>query len=478
MSKKKKAPIKVSRFSFRNLSLGLLIGLSLAWLVVWLITIIRNIGQPQIDYSEGFNMWNAHLFGTGQWQWDALKGPPFNALFYTPVWYLIMGRVTNIFGDSLVVGRIFNLLTFAGCLTLVFLIVRYFTRSRIYGLIGAALPLMSSYMIAWSMFPRVDMLAILFELAGIYVIMRFESSRWLWLSIPLFVLAFYTKQSLVAFVAAGCLYLFIRNRKQGLVYSGLLAGALLAIFTAADILTQGNFFKQVFTYQQSEIFSGTTSVVWTIFINLIPILIMGAVYAWKNKTSLLGLSVLATFVLNTLVLFLHTGGNYNYFFEFVFALSLASGVFLPQIIKSRKEFYLWLFAFSIAGLIGVIPNLTLVDATYSLRTKQAETIIQDATYPILTENAQMVVDAGKMPYDEPFVYSNLARLGYFDGNIVLNDLKTNKIEYVITQYHLPESGSSRFSEAVQQAILDNYHIVMDSSNYPFSFVVYEANDKH
>ena len=118
------------------------------------------------------------------------------------------------------------------------------------------------------MFPRVDMLAILFELAGIYVIIRFENSRWLWLSIPLFVLAFYTKQSLVAFIAAGCLYLFIRNRKQGLVYSGLLAGALLAIFTAADILTQGDFFKQVFLYQQSEIFSGTTSVVWTIFINL------------------------------------------------------------------------------------------------------------------------------------------------------------------------------------------------------------------
>ena len=65
MSKKKKAPIKVSRYSFQNLSLGLLIGLSMAWLVVWLITIIRNIGQPQIDYSEGFNMWNAHLFGTG-----------------------------------------------------------------------------------------------------------------------------------------------------------------------------------------------------------------------------------------------------------------------------------------------------------------------------------------------------------------------------------------------------------------------------
>ena len=477
MSKKKKAPIKASRFSFRNLSLGLLIGLSLAWLVVWLITVTRNIGQPQIDYSEGFNMWNAHLFGTGQWQWDALKGPPFNALFYTPIWYLIMGRVTNIFGDSLVVGRIFNLLTFAGCLILVFLIVRYFTRSKIYGLIGAALPLMSSYMIAWSMFPRVDMLAILFELAGIYVIIRFENSRWLWLSIPLFVLAFYTKQSLVAFIAAACLYLFIRNRKQGLIYGGILTGTVLSILGIANLLTQGDFFKQVFLYQQSEIFSGTTSVVWTLFIILIPILVMGVVYAWKNKTSLLGLSVLATFVINTLVLFLHTGGNYNYFFEFVFALSLASGVFLQQIIKNRKEFYIWLFAFSIAGLVGVIPNLSLVDSTYSLRTKQAEMIIRDATYPILTENAQMVVDAGKMPYDEPFVYSNLARLGYFDGNIVLNDLKTNKIEYVITQSELPESGAYRFSEEVQQAILANYHIVMDSSNYPFSFVVYEANNR-
>jgi len=449
----------------------------MAWLVIWLITITRNIGQPQIDYSEGFNMWNAHLFGTGQWQWDALKGPPFNALFYTPVWYMIMGRVTNIFGDSLVVGRIFNLLTFAGCLILVFLIVRYFTRSKIYGLIGAALPLMSSYMVAWSMFPRVDMLAIMFELAGIYVIIRFENSRWLWLSIPLFVLAFYTKQSLVAFVAAACLYLFIRNRKQGLIYGGILTGTVLSILGIANLLTHGDFFKQVVTYQQSEIYSGTTSVIEKVIIIVVPILVMGIVYAWKNKTSLLGLSVMVALVMNTLVLFLHTGGNYNYFFEFVFALSLASGVFIQQIIKNRKEFYIWLFAFSIAGLIGVIPNLTLVDATYSLRAKQAETIIRDATYPILTENAQLVVDAGKMPYDEPFVYSNLARLGYFDGNIVLNDLKTNKIEYVITQSDLPEIRSYRFSEEVQQAILDNYHIVMDSSNFPFSFVIYEANNR-
>ena len=96
------------------------------------------------------------------------------------------------------------------------------------------------------MFPRVDMLAILFELAGIYVIIRFENSRWLWLSIPLFVLAFYTKQSLVAFVAAGCLYLFIRNRKQGLVYSGLLAGAVLAIFIAANISDSREFFQAGF----------------------------------------------------------------------------------------------------------------------------------------------------------------------------------------------------------------------------------------
>jgi len=45
--------------------------------------------------------------------------------------------------------------------------------------------------------------------------------------------------------------------------------------------------------------------------------------------------------------------------------------------------------------------------------------------PFLTENAQIVVDARKRCLMTNLLFTrNLARLGYFDGNIILNDLKT------------------------------------------------------
>src|ERR1035437_5105755 len=115
--------IKPQNGLFNKLTLISLSILAAAWLIVWIITIAKNLTGPQMDYSEGFNMWNAHLFGTGQWQWNALQGPPFNAIFYTPIWYVIMGKVTNIFGDSLITGRISNLVFFSGILILIFLLV-------------------------------------------------------------------------------------------------------------------------------------------------------------------------------------------------------------------------------------------------------------------------------------------------------------------------------------------------------------------
>jgi hypothetical protein len=475
----KSKAIEARHIAYWQWIVGILAAIVAAWIIVWIVAVVINIGQPQIDYSEGFNMWNAHLFGKGLWNWDSLSGPPYNSIFYTPVWYLIMSPITNLFGDSLIVGRIANIFTMLSCMFVVYLIVSHITKSKGYGLLGAGFTLMSNMMVGWTMFPRVDLLAILFELLGLYIIIKNEKSRWMWFSIPLFILAFYTKQSTVAGALAACAYLAFKDQKRSLIFTLVLAGLGIGSFLLGNSVTNGGLYNQVFRYQGNTVFNYTATVLNNLayFIAyLMPVFIIGIWRSWKNKTELSSLFVFIALIINTVMLF-HIGGNQNYLFESVFALSIAAGIELKNIIENRREWFVYLFIFSVLELAFLVPNLNMADSGYKARASQAEAIISDATYPVLTENAGIVLAAGKEPYYEPFVFNNMAKLGYFDENIVINDLKQNRIEYVITQYKLPYMESVRFNDQVQRAIIGNYHIVMDASRYQLSFVIYEANNR-
>jgi hypothetical protein len=467
--------------NFKNITLSLLLIIASAWFIIWIVFIIKNIGLPQIDYSEGFNMWNAKTFGAGNVEWDALVGPPFKAYFYTPIWYMVMGQLINVFGDSLIVGRIFNIITMLACMSIVFLIVNHLTKSKIIALISAFFPLMTNVMVSWSMFIRVDLTAIFFELAGIYMVIRFKNSHWLYLSIPLFILAIFTKQSILAGAGAACLYLFLEDWRSSISYIIAFIIGIVACLALAFNLTNGEFLNQIFFYQQSP-WNSLNNVLFEIYrviILIVPIAMLGLTYTIKNLKSVVAIYVIVAVLLNTFTLF-HTGGNTNYFFETIFALSLASGILLKQVIDKKIEIYIWMFIFSIYGIVTMTPNISFENENYIKRYDQAKALIQDAAYPILTENAQLVLDAGKEPYYEPFVYNNMASLKYFDEQIVVNDLEENRIEYVITEFKLPYTKSQRFNDTVQKTILDNYHLIMDApkdSNSVFDFVVYEANNK-
>jgi hypothetical protein len=55
-------------------------------------------------------------------------------------------------------------------------------------------------------------------------------------------------------------------------------------------------------------------------------------------------------------------------------------------------------------------------------------------------------------------------------------LKSHRVEYVISQGHLPEKQIQRFDTAVQTAIVNNYHVILDAATgQQFGFVVYQVN---
>jgi hypothetical protein len=478
---RRKNKTKPRIFTFRNIGLAFIGALCIGWLSVWILRIVQNIGQPQIEYSESFMLYISHLFGTGQWSWNIVQASGgYMVSFYPPVFYWTLGHLMNVFGYSLVVGRIFALSSFVACLILIYLIVHNLTGEKIYAGIAALLPLTQPFVNTWSLFVRVDFLSLMFELAGVYFVLKFWRSPWKFLSLLFFALAFYTKQSTVAGAAAVCIFMLIKNWRFALSYTAMLLIVIGVPLFIGSLLTGGQFFNEVILYQRlspairplDEIkgFMGVA------YVELLPIFIIGMISAIKNIKTLPGIFALAAFAVN-IVMITRPGGAQNYFFEVILALSIVCGATLPWIIGHRQGDFIAFFAVVLITLalnnrLNIYPG-----PEYTQNVKQAEAIIQDANYPILTENADVVVSSGKIPYDEPFIFGNLPRLGYWNENLLLDDMRSGRVEYVITQYKMPNQATNwRLDTTVQQSIVDNYHIVMDTEDkHGYGFVVYRNN---
>lgn len=474
--------------NFRTVLLLVILALCSAFLVLWVIKVAQNINAPQIEYSEGFMLYLGRLFTTGHFSWTLSSTPPFNVAFYTPFGTYVLGIVNQIFGETLVAGRVLNLCYTVGCLSMVYLIVKQQTKDTLVSLIAAALPMCAVTMIAWSFFIRVDLLAIFLELAGVYVVLRTQNSYKVLWAIPLFLLAFYTKQSSVAGAAATCLYLITRKGQEqkeiGWSFVAVFGCLFLTSIAAFQILTNGEFIKEILLYQRTvPAFQYPMNIILTVVVSLtlyLPATFMAGIFIKDNFKHYLSIFALSALLFNSFTL-AHPGGNINYLFETIFAVCILAGLWLANadivdkslnVIITAGIFILVLFVLGVTGLMGE----AFPDKTYIQQYHQGVGIISDATYPILTENAGMVLDAKQVPYYEPFVFNNLAKLGYFDEKILLKDLDTHRIQYVVTQFMLPNVEMRRFSPAVQSAITENYHVVFKAdTDANYSFVVWERN---
>ena len=489
------------KFNYRTIFLWALFAICLAFLAIYLVHVAQNIGQPQIEYAEGFMMYGSKLMTAHNWVWN-LSGPPYMTNFYPPIGYWSYGVIYQIFGYSYMVARILQLCLFTGCLTFIFLIVKHFSKNNLIALIAALLPFTQPIMAFWTIYIRYDIMAVLFELAALYVVLKCQKSRWVFLAVPLFVLAIYTKQSMVSGAIAAIVYLFLKDKKRAVIFAGTYALAVGAVMGIGCLLTRGAFFKEMVTYQHTSPFLYPVINVFSIGLDFtiffIPVICLAVVYMWHNRRGLFTFYVLAALVVNLGAAF-KPGSNINYLYPSLMALSICAGLELSRIFKKpstvlesleledKKErsiypwvigcflsFYLILCIICFNSFPAETPSKSY-DADY----KTAEQIISDANYPILTENAGIVINAGKTPYlDEPFVFKNLAALGIWSDAKMLADLTTCKIEYVITAHDLPYYVNPidvRFGSQVQSAIVANYHIVYDCSDIPFGFVIYKAN---
>ena len=307
----------------------------------------------------------------------------------------------------------------------------------------------------------------------------------------MFVLAFYTKQSMVVGVVTCIVYLLLHKEwRRSLLFGGAFAVIAGGIFLTAVILTHGGYLREVYFYQRTvPAYQSPALILVTVMVGIVlylPATVMAA--AWwtgQKKWELLRIFIIFTLIVNVSNL-VHPGGNFNYLFESIFAICILAGMYLShadmekdvRLVTASTIFMLVAFSLAAFGLMGESFPSKQYRADYA----QAVTILKGADYPIVTEDAGMVLAAGDVPYYEPFVFNNLVALGYWNQDKLLSDLDSEKVPYVVTQYPLPDLKVLRFDSAVQSAIVSHYHIILTSGTNTksgiydeYSFVLWQAN---
>src|SRR5262245_19357870 len=199
----------------------------------------------ELDFGEGLVLAATRALAAGRPVYQAAEQLPATISNYPPVYYAAVAVAGAAFGDHVAVGRTLSLIS--AILIAVALGVLAWRaldpasgslRRAVAALCAGAMFLQISYTATWAALMRVDLLAILFAVAGVIVFgaTAGRGRHVYWCLVP-FLLAAYTKQTTLAAPAACVLILTRRDPRRGALLAGAFAGALLLIGAAMQVAT-------------------------------------------------------------------------------------------------------------------------------------------------------------------------------------------------------------------------------------------------
>lgn len=205
-----------------------------------------------IEYGEGIILNLAvQLDKYGTYYLD-INDYPFTHGAYPPGFIIFAYPLLKLLGPEIYIGRIISIIATLSIGLVVYLISTQQGHGRKRSLTFALFVFPPFFVYTWTPFGRVDSLAILFSVIGLYVyVKKWQShSNLKYLSCIFFVFAFLTKQNSVAAPCAILAYhlLVERNLRDFFKDLILFAGPLLLIMAALNGLTDGEFFLHTFTH--------------------------------------------------------------------------------------------------------------------------------------------------------------------------------------------------------------------------------------
>jgi len=498
----------LSRFLWLLVGLGL--GLYLA-LTLWLGFL--GLSYPyQLDYGEGIVLWFAQELARGHSIYR-LPGFPYASSNYPPVAMLLSAALMPILGDGYAAGRLLNFASALIVAALVYRIVKIETRNWRAAAIAGLFFVGSPYIYDWVPLFRADLIGLAFAFGGVYCIWEYgrrssvtsrQAIGYLALGILSFLLALFTKQTLIAAPAAAFLAIFLRDKRTALAFAVGLGAIGGGIYLAIDAATGGGFTFGLITSNATVFLPEQLLDLLQRFGSTFPILLFLAAWGWVVRVRARRIGVLEWYALTslaTLGMAGRVGAWENYFFEAITAMCVFGGL---QIADGR-----WLIADSrwqiadsairssqfgssnlqplISNLQSQISNLLLpvllilqlvllwhdprVAADLVARDLAANQSLAEllARTPgtVISEDMGALVTSGKEVAYYTFQYSSLARSGKWDQRWELDGLRGGEFPLVILERGTREDVDHyrRFTREFVSALDESYAHTQDIGKY-------------
>ena len=412
----------------------------------------RTTSYPHaIDYGEGPLLDQAVRLahGTSIYRVPGAE-PPWTVSNYPPVYPALDAAFAAVFGPAYWYGRLISVLSLAGSAVLVGAIVQRLTTDRFAAIVSGLLLPASAYVGHWAALARIDNLALLLSLAGLWCVLRSDRVAALLAAICLFALAVFTRQTYVfAAPLTAFVWLLGRSRRRAFGLVGGLAAVIAVTGLVLNAVTHGGFWFNVVTANVNEFrWSGVLYYVQTVP-QQIPVLLVAAVaYAVVAiRHRLASARVIGPYLIAGTLLILTAGklgSATNYLMEFATGLCLAVGGLLAWLRKERpRAFPIMLGALAVQSVYSLLVPPWWYGASLEKMDDEAgvdrlSQVISSARGPILTDQ-----EMGELPLDgrqiilQPFELTQLSRAGLWDQTPLVASIEQQRYA-VILVYRIPD----------------------------------------
>lgn len=456
------------------------------YLILYLLNVYTSITYPyEIEYGEGEMLNQVLLMTRGESIYRDITGYPYIIGNYPPIYPLICVPLAKLLGVSFGVGRFVSVLSAVLLGLLVYRIVKEKTNRQI-ALISGLLFFASPFIYSWTRLFRVDTLGLLFSLTGIYLVIRYENTKGVYLSTIPFLLAIFTRQTYIAAPVSSFIYLYLKDKGGGIKFIMLFGVLSIIPFLMFNHMTEGQFYLHIIKYNVIH-FSLNTAVQSyfdTLQIHLVIFILAFGYIAYSISKKWQSLFVIY-FIISALVAITvgKVGSNINYFIELIAVCCILSGFSINKLhleIQSGRS--------RISILVGVMLIMQLVifasayyldaprllylrggmptSADMNIR-QRVSTYIIDADGAVLSEDIGLLVVNDKDVLFNPFSFTQLQREGIWNQSRLVGDIEDRYFSLIILEFDVNSTyvNRERFTEEMIYAMRDHYSLVERIGTY-------------
>jgi hypothetical protein len=469
--KRKSALLLILQLTFATVTIAGSLG--------YMASMLRDCWDPrQIDYGEGIVLWQAQHILDPSLTYRKITTPPYNVTHYPPLYHLATRALETVTHNWVAAGRLVSVTSGMGIVlaigTLVFAVLpcRVSRADRWTAAIFAGCSIfLHPFTTYWMRTARVDFLGLFLSIAAMAIYVSRRQVGWLLAAVTLFVLAGFTKQSLIT-IPLACLLLeaFLNWRR---VLAAAAWGAVLAAIPliAMQYRTHGDFLFNLIYYNRNPLDLAVVKIYllsllrspWILFAIAAPAIVITVTRLWRRHAYGLGWwrrrceesALLRMLLLVTLhiaislglltVAAAKRGASTNYALPLILSLSPLAGIVVWRVFAVARARPGWDFtvlcSFSVILLacqptLNEVPRILLPGYTgdqqkYAEERRQLIDMVRSTPGTVYSEDMVLLIQAGKDVFAEPAIITILADAAQWDERPFLDMLARKEFPLIL-----------------------------------------------